>query len=370
MPYTVYNFDVLTGGGTRALDALSVGALSNGDRAFGMVGGKLLPFLFDAAATDAEDTTNHPFKVRPDDYSTAGVWVEQVPDNAVKKDGDTMTGALTLSGDPTADLHAVPRQYAVALAMANILINPQFTINQRVWTNGGNLAAVGDYFVDRWCAAIADSAPTLSGDTLTIPTGDAVKQIVEAANIPNGTYTIAWAGTSQVKIDGGTAQDSPHTFTVSSGSNVTIEFTEGTLQKPVLIDGSVEVPFVRRIFARELWLCMRYYQKTYKYATTPATAETDGYIQAEEVKASNNFQNMGYKLPVGMRTIPTFTIYNPVTGSTGYAYDSVAGTGRLVTAVNGPSEWGFSGINFNAAFSQSANGAVYGSFHMVADAEL
>ena len=56
----------------------------------------------------------------------------------VKKAGDTMTGLLTLSGDPTADLHAVPKRYLTAqaaplfnaLADENMIINGCFDIRQ------------------------------------------------------------------------------------------------------------------------------------------------------------------------------------------------------------------------------------------------
>lgn len=77
MPYTTYNCDALTGGGSRALDAISVANLNDKDRALVVVDGVFMPFLFDANATDAENVAVHPFKIRPDDYSTAGVWVEQ-----------------------------------------------------------------------------------------------------------------------------------------------------------------------------------------------------------------------------------------------------------------------------------------------------
>jgi hypothetical protein len=40
--------------------------------------------------------------------------INTVYDNAVNVDGDTMTGLLTLSGNPTSNLHAVPKQYMVA----------------------------------------------------------------------------------------------------------------------------------------------------------------------------------------------------------------------------------------------------------------
>ena len=46
----------------------------------------------------------------------------------VRKSGNTMTGALTFSGDPTAALHAVPRQY----------LDANFPRYQRVSLAGGN----------------------------------------------------------------------------------------------------------------------------------------------------------------------------------------------------------------------------------------
>lgn len=141
----------------------------------------------------------------------------------------------------------------------NILINPEFNNNQRAWVSGTNLAAVSDYCVDRWCAGTANSAPTLSGSTLTIPSGDTIKQIVEDVNIPNGDYTLSWEGTAQVSIDGGSAQDSPHTFTVSSGTHVEIEFTPGTVYRPFLKSGENQRAWAKKHESLETMLCRRYY---------------------------------------------------------------------------------------------------------------
>jgi hypothetical protein len=77
MPYTTYNCNTLTGGAARALDSYAIAGLSDGDRAICAVSGELLFFLFVAASTEAEDVAIHPYKVRPDDYSTSGVWEEQ-----------------------------------------------------------------------------------------------------------------------------------------------------------------------------------------------------------------------------------------------------------------------------------------------------
>lgn len=72
--------NALTGGAARALDSYLINdpvkPLADKDIAHVIVGGKIYFFRFDATATDAEDVVTHPYKVRPDDYSTAGVWIE------------------------------------------------------------------------------------------------------------------------------------------------------------------------------------------------------------------------------------------------------------------------------------------------------
>ncbi len=295
MPYTTYNCDALTGGGTRALDALPVAGLADKDRAFVESGGKTRRFVFDAGATDAEDVANHPYKVRPDDYAAAGVWIEQIPDgDFLDKTGDTMTGALTLAGNPAADLHAVPRQYADAMAAINLLINAQFEIDQEGVTIGTHSADA--YFRDQWKAGASGCTASLSGDVLTITAGSAI-QPVEDKNIPNGTYTIAWIGTAQVRIDGGTAQNSPHTFAVSSGTHVEIEFTTGTVQKPVLVAGSVAGVFVRPDYGMDLARCHRYYWQGM------LIGKGVGYLYAGSVTSIAYVG--GANLPVDMRIEPT-----------------------------------------------------------------
>lgn len=73
-----YNCTALTGGGSRVLDGISKDDLTNGDRALCAISGnRFLYFEYNSTLTDAEGTASHPFKVRPDDYATEGVWVEQ-----------------------------------------------------------------------------------------------------------------------------------------------------------------------------------------------------------------------------------------------------------------------------------------------------
>jgi hypothetical protein len=73
---TVYECTALIGGGANALDAISVVDLNDEDLAFVTANAKFYIFRFNATATDAENTSTHPYKVRPDDYVDQGVWEE------------------------------------------------------------------------------------------------------------------------------------------------------------------------------------------------------------------------------------------------------------------------------------------------------
>lgn len=67
-----WNVTALTGGGARALDAIPSASIAHGHREIGIVARKLYIHEFDATATDAESS---PDVIRPDDYTTAGVWL-------------------------------------------------------------------------------------------------------------------------------------------------------------------------------------------------------------------------------------------------------------------------------------------------------
>ncbi len=64
-------FTALTGGGTGALDKIPVAELTNGDIGFVATSSYFYVYVFDSTGTDAESSPQH---IRPDDYSTGGVW--------------------------------------------------------------------------------------------------------------------------------------------------------------------------------------------------------------------------------------------------------------------------------------------------------
>ena len=78
MAIKTWNATALTGGATRALDAIAISSLTDGDRAFVVASGKLYVYEFDSSATDAETMPTTTQYIRPDDYATAGVWVNIV----------------------------------------------------------------------------------------------------------------------------------------------------------------------------------------------------------------------------------------------------------------------------------------------------
>lgn len=64
-------FTCLTGGTTGCLDKISRTEITNGDFSLVMVGNVFYFYQYDSTATDAESS---PSFIRPDDYSSAGVW--------------------------------------------------------------------------------------------------------------------------------------------------------------------------------------------------------------------------------------------------------------------------------------------------------
>lgn len=70
-------FTALTGGGTGALDKIPVAELTDGDIGFVATTDYFYVYKFDSDATDAESTPEAGYQyIRPDDYATAGVWMQ------------------------------------------------------------------------------------------------------------------------------------------------------------------------------------------------------------------------------------------------------------------------------------------------------
>lgn len=168
---------------------------------------------------------------------------------ALPKAGGTMTGAIVHITDQP------------GLGRKNLLINPNFVINQRVYVSGAATSGANAYTVDRWRVVISGqnlSWTTSNGVlTATAPAGG-VEQIIEGASLIPGTYVINWTGTATCTV-GGIARAKGASFTITGGADVTVRFTGGTVSLPQLERGTIPTMFEGRHIGEELLLCQRYF---------------------------------------------------------------------------------------------------------------
>lgn len=114
--------------------------------------------------------------------ATTAFTLAQISNDAVLKSGSTMTGALTLSGDPTADLHAVPRQWVQSLApkaSCRVATTAALTVTATTTT-----------------LTNATTQAAISIDGLALSVGDRVLVKDQATTNQNGIYTVTTVGSA------------------------------------------------------------------------------------------------------------------------------------------------------------------------------
>lgn len=221
----------------------------------------------------------------------------------------------------------------------NLLINPAFNINQRVYVSGTNTTGANQVTLDRWRVVTSGQALSFSTSngvvTATCPAGG-IEQILFSTDFIGGTYVLSWTGTALGYVDG-TQVVSGAPFTLTGGSNHVIKFTNGTLSCPKLELGTNITPYVPRSFSEELALCQQDFEKSYDLETALGTIWGEGYVTL--VCSSNIFQiYIPFKTP--KRFIPSVSLYNIInsgavgtwrnfTDSTDLAVSSVVGKNRI-----------------------------------------
>jgi hypothetical protein len=208
----------------------------------------------------------------------------------------------------------------------NILINPEFRINQRGYASAATLAS-GAKGHDRWKAGSSGgdySFTQSAGPTqITIAASKTLMQVVEDKNVEGGTYTLSWAGTCQARFGINTATPSgayatgPVTISgQTGGTTMSVEFGNGasscTLGKVKLEVGAVASPYRMRSITAELVESYRYYWKLVNGADDVA-----GTIR------TGSDSNAMIQFPVVMRAGPTI-VY-------AWAFGSTTGTVRIGT---------------------------------------
>lgn len=158
----------------------------------------------------------------------------------------------------------------------NLLINGNFSVNQRGYVSGAATGGANQYTLDRWRVVTSGQNLAFSasgnGYEVTAPAGG-LEQVVEGINVEGGTYVLNWTGTATATV-GGVARTKGETFTLTANTNVTVRFTGGTVSLAQLELGTVVTPFERRHYTVERALCQRYFYT----ATVLVTAAVNGSV--------------------------------------------------------------------------------------------
>jgi hypothetical protein len=233
-------------------------------------------------------------------YDANGIYQYGEDDNIA-----TFSGLLNLG---QASVSTVVGDLKQNRTIANLLLNSNFAINQRAYVSGTSLAS-GAYGFDRWKSTTTSSSMAFTaapqGQLVTINSGGSFAQIVERSNVPAGTYTLSWSGTSTARIynSGSTAPAyaaSPITRTLDGLQNVVVEFTAAgatkTLQKVQLEPGVVATTWKSAMptYQAELVACQRYYWRN----LNPGYFAQASYWGGTQFYATLQF-------PVVMRTTPS-----------------------------------------------------------------
>jgi hypothetical protein len=192
----------------------------------------------------------------------------------------------------------------------NLVINGNFTINQRAYVSAANLAS-GAYGFDRWKSNFTNTTLTFTsapaGQSVTINSGGGLQQIVEQANVPAGTYTLSFAGTATGRIYNVGATPpayaaSPISFTADGLANVVVEFTATgatkTLSQVKLELGTSASDFVYAggTIQGEIEACQRYF---FRYPEIE-------YLVTGSMKSTTN-ADFFLRFPTQMRTAPSLS---------------------------------------------------------------
>jgi len=184
----------------------------------------------------------------------------------------------------------------------NKIINGNFAINQRGVSGTVTLAA-GAYGHDRFKAGAAGCTYTFATleniTTITISAGSLI-QVIEGLNLFSGNVVLSWEGTAQGKIGAGAYGNSGVTGTAVGGTDLSVEFSTGTLSLVQLETGSYKSAFEHRPYGMELSLCHRYF-----YALGGGAVNQ---IFVLGFSISTSYANCHVYHPVVMRSSPNFSL--------------------------------------------------------------
>jgi hypothetical protein len=175
------------------------------------------------------DSDNGLLYIRYNDGAGPSQWVQAVATPAidtsvfVSKAGDTMGGDLTLKGNPTAALHAVPKQY----------VDPVVSRFQRI-----SLAGLGSVDVQVPAGAVMARIAVMLSITTAAPSSYLMLQLSVAAGVFRNTI-------GDYQLNGFHASTAPGTTSYTSANNnipgMFLTQTVDAVEFPVFVDGLISL---------------------------------------------------------------------------------------------------------------------------------
>jgi hypothetical protein len=354
----------LTGGTSDALDSINSSGLNNNDFAIVQYLGNTYNYIYDSAAAAAEDS---PFIIVPDDLPDNGVW-------------------------ELASAYGVENK--------NLLLNPDFSINQDAYDFSASISAT-NYFIDGWFNKNGNPSQSISyhPDGGLVPGANGIAQLyglrtyVGGAQISgpvqsqNMTISAEITGTGGIDVYTGYGSGSGAALTLTSAGTLSstttvLSFTAnfgattdylavdlrgtGRIQYIKIESGTIATRHQEIVFLEELARARYYYAKSYNYDVAPGAITDVGAVSFRNWDADTArglLQNLPGKVAT-MHKTPTATIYSSNSGTAAKVYDAIATGDVAVSSVPDLGATGFSELSLGASIPATN----YGKFHYVLDA--
>jgi Protein of unknown function (DUF2793) len=235
---------------------------------------------------------------------------------------------------------------------AGLVVNGDFSINQRVFS-GGVLAA-GVYGFDRWKGGISGANLTVAGGAVTLTSGTVV-QVIDPTTwgLPSFALTPVTVslednnaplrirfGTAVAVLSAGSGR---RAVTLTPGAavgplNLELETVSGavTFRRLKLEPGTVPSDWMFTHTNDALALCQHYFCKTYPANVAPGAISTAGQLTHRDVGSITQDKNqLSLRCPVPMRSTPSAVWYSPQSGLVNRIWHLTGALDRVVDSTIG-----------------------------------